>query len=301
MPRLAEIPGPFSTGPFRVADAIAAGMSHNVLGGPQFWKPFPGVRVPCTVPDTLAARCHAASLVVPKDAAFSHRTAARLCDLPVPGRADLVEVMVTSSDVVPQIDGVTGHTGLDPAEVIDVAGLRVVTPERTFFHLAIEVSLDELVVLGDAIVRHWCSADQLIGRAAGLTRRRGIVKARKALTMICPGVDSPPETRIRLLLLRAGLPCPAVNLDVFDDAGGWLARPDLSYPELKIAIEYDGDHHRTGKHQWRRDRARDENLRHAGWIVITLTADDLFNHPDRTVSRVMWHYRARTSAAHAAA
>ncbi len=291
---------------------MAAGMSHNVLAGPQFWAPFPGVRVPRTVQDTFGVRCQAASLIVPAGAAFSHRTAARLCDLPVPARPssstsigasdcaaqdrDPIEIMVEPAAVVPRIDGINGHSGLDPDDVIDLAGLRVVRPERTFYHLAPELSLDDLVVLGDAIVRHWCSAERLLGRASSLTRRRGIVRAREALTMISPGVDSPPETRLRLLLVRAGLPCPAVNVDVFDDAGRWLARPDLSYPHLKIAIEYDGDHHRTDKHQWRRDRARDEGLRHAGWIVITLTADDLFRHPDRTVARVMQYYQERSAA-----
>lgn len=187
-----------------------------------------------------------------QDAAFSHRTAALLCGLPVPhswlddqpgdlgaddqGHADL-HVMVQPTAVVPKIDAIVGHTGLDLSDVIELDGLRLVTPARTFHHLAFDLSLDELIILGDAIVRHWCTADALIGRAAGLTRRRGIVRAREALAMISPRVDSPPETRLRLLLIRAGLPCPAVNVDVFDDAGGWLARPDLSYPHLKIAIE----------------------------------------------------------------
>jgi hypothetical protein len=108
------------------------------------------------------------------------------------------------------------------------------------------------------------------------------------------------ETRVRLLLVRAGLPCPEVNRDVFDLAGSWLAPPDLSYPALKIAIEYDGDHHRTDRKQWRRDRARDANLREAGWIVITLTADDVFRYPDRTVAKVWHHYRIRSVLATAA-
>lgn len=314
VPSFADIPEPYRSRPFRVADAIADGLSHNVLASPRFWTPFSGVRVPSTVQDTLAVRCKAASLVMPRGAAFSHHTAALLCGLPIPDKTSPdrsngervetvgavpahqpIEAMVEPSAVVPQIDGIDGHSGLDPDDVIDVAGLRVVTPERTFFHLARRLSLDDLVVLGDAIVRHWCSPERLIGRAAGLTRRRGIVRAREALGMISPRVDSPPETRLRLLLIRAGLPFPAVNVDVFDDTGRWLARPDLSYPLLKIAIEYDGDHHRTDKYQWRRDRVRDESLRHAGWVVITLTADDLFRHPVSTVARVQHYYRARSS------
>jgi len=295
MPRKIEIPERFRSGPFRYGDAIRAGLTRSFLNGPTFRAPFPGVRVPCSVPDTLLARCQAASLITPESAAFSHDTAAAICSLPIPSDP-AIHVIVPPGDVVPQIDRVIGHTGLDPDDAIEVNGLLVVTPARSFFHLATTLTSDQLVILGDAIVRHWCSAELLIGRVAGLTRHRGIVRAREALTLIKAGVDSAMESRVRLLIVRAGLPCPIVNLDVFDASGRWIARPDLSYPDLKIAIEYDGDHHRTEKQQWRRDRQRDESLRHAGWIVITLTADDVFLRPQETVRRIAHYYRLRSAA-----
>jgi hypothetical protein len=279
----------FRSRPFRVHDAIRAGVPRKVLVGPQFRRPFPGVRVPCSLPDTLEVRCQAASLIVPAEAAFSHETAAGLCDLPLPAGSrrsadsddvpDPVAVIVEPGTVVPQVEGIAGHDGLDPTDVIEVGGLRVVSPVRTFFHLALALNLDDLVIVGDAIVRHWASRDDLISRATGLAGRRGIVRARDALALVRDGVDSPSETRVRLMLIRAGLPEPELNLNVFDEAGGWLARPDLAYRHLKIAIEYDGDHHRTDKNQWRRDRARDNNLRDNGWIVIPLTADDPVQTP----------------------
>lgn len=322
MPPLARIPSEFLDAPFRRDEAIRAGLTDNVLRGPQFRRPFPGVRIPCTLPDTIKVRCAAAALILPGEAAFSHETAIELCALPLPrhpakeqdgetSRPETdheqrsqaprpIHVIVPPGHVVPHIDGIVSHTGLDPADVVEVDGLRVVAPGRTFFHLAPSLTVTELVVLGDAIVRHWTAREELVGRAAGMSRRRGIVRAREAVGLVCAGVDSPMETRVRLLLVRAGLPCPAVNRDVYDAAGGWLARPDLSYPALKIAIEYDGDHHRTDRKQWRRDRARDANLREAGWIVITLTADDVFRYPDRTVATVWRHYRTRSDLAPAA-
>jgi hypothetical protein len=306
MARTVEMPDEFNSGPFRAADALRAGLSKKLLSGPRFWTPFPGVRVPCTVPKTLRVRGQAASLILPEDAAFSHQTAAELCDLPLPSSSakqddddeelPSLHVMVPAETTVPQVSGLTGHTGLEPGDVMTVGGLKVVAPERTFFHLATTLSDVNLVILGDAIVRHWATLETMIGRAAGLTRRRGIVRARKALDLVKPGVDSAMETRVRLMLINAGLPCPVVNRDVYDERGHWLARPDLSYPHLKIAIEYDGDHHRTDKHQWRRDRARDEGLRHAGWVVITLTADDVFKTPQQTIDRILRHFRSRSAA-----
>ncbi|RIQ11602.1 endonuclease domain-containing protein, partial [Jiangella rhizosphaerae] len=238
----------------------------------------------------------AARLVLPGEVAFSHETAALLCDLPVPDFDGDLDVIVPPGAVVPRLAGTDGHFGLDHATVIEVHGLPVVRPERTFVHLAPTWRLDDLVALGDAMLRRWTTPERLHDEVAGLTRRRGIVRARDALRLIRPGVDSPMETRVRLLIVDAGLPCPEVGVNVIDHTGTWLARPDLSYSHLKIAIEYDGDHHRTDQRQWQRDRYRDEQLRDAGWIVIPLTADDVLRHAQRTIERIRRYVRLRTAA-----
>jgi very-short-patch-repair endonuclease len=89
------------------------------------------------------------------------------------------------------------------------------------------------------------------------------------------------ETRLRLILVFAGLPQPAVQYEV----PAANARLDLAYPELKVAIEYDGDHHRE-RRQFQRDVARLNRLRMAGWIVLRFTADDVLRHPDIVVAQV---------------
>lgn len=293
MPHYGDVPDEFRSRPFRVMDATKAGLLGHLLDGPQFRRPFRGVRIPAALPESFELTCRAARLVVPDTAAFSHETAALLCGLPVPHFDGDVDVIVPPGGVVPRLAGMDGHVGLDPATVVDVGGLPVVRPERTFAHLAASWRLDDLVVLGDAILRRWSTAERLHDEVAGLARRRGIVRAREALRLVRQRVDSPMETRVRLLLVRAGLPCPEVGLDVVDETGAWTARPDLSYPELRIAIEYDGDHHRTDQKQWRRDRHRDEGMRDLGWIVVTLTADDVLRHPARTVERIARYVRLR--------
>lgn len=62
--------------------------------------------------------------------------------------------------------------------------------------------------------------------------------------------------------------------------------PDMTYPEARIAIEYDGDVHRTDPRTWRRDIARKQRLEELGWRVIVVTADDVYLHPARLVTRV---------------
>jgi hypothetical protein len=122
---------------------------------------------------------------------------------------------------------------------------------------------------------------------------RGLSLCREAADLIRPGTDSWMETQLRLLVIDAGLPEPVVNVPAFDDAGRFLALPDLSYPLLQIAIEYDGDHHRTDQATWRRDVERRQLLEDAGWLIITATADDVIRHPERLIARIRAALRKR--------
>jgi len=89
-----------------------------------------------------------------------------------------------------------------------------------------------------------------------------------------------------------GVPEPEVNPSLLDENGSFLAMPDLAWPEYMFAIEYEGDHHR-GVDQYRRDIRRIERLIDAGWSVMKISADDLFDRPDETVARVARRLTAR--------
>lgn len=240
------------------------------------------------------------ALLLPADAAFSHLTAARLRRLPVPGRCgplgwpvdEPLEVTCPTRPV--RHEGVRGHVAQVAADVRTVShGLRVTSGARTWADLAPRLGLDDLVVLGDAVLRHgWADVVELTAMAAR-PGRRGNRRMRAAIPLLEPRTDSPMETRLRLLIVRAGLPRPVAGRDVVVD-GEWLARPDLSYPALRIAIEFDGDHHRTSRTQWQRDLGRRRALEDAGWLLIVLTADDVLRHPELTVDRVRRAIAART-------
>jgi very-short-patch-repair endonuclease len=104
------------------------------------------------------------------------------------------------------------------------------------------------------------------------------------------------ETRLRLLLVDAGAPRPVAQYDVRDARGRFLARVDLAYPEQRIALEYEGDHHRERVH-FRQDVSRLNALRAAGWIVLRFTADDVLRHPKRVVREVARVMRERRQSA----
>jgi very-short-patch-repair endonuclease len=91
------------------------------------------------------------------------------------------------------------------------------------------------------------------------------------------------ETRLRLLLVLAGLPRPEAQVSIRDDQGRFLGRPDLLYRVEHLAIEYDGGNHR--------DRLADDNRRQNGLIgaglrVLRFTASDVYGAPDAVVMQV---------------
>jgi hypothetical protein len=148
------------------------------------------------------------------------------------------------------------------------------------------VLLDRLVDAG--VVR----LGEVQDAVARLPRSRGSRVARDVVGLADGLAESPPETRVRLLMRRAGLPSPEAQYRVFDDAG-FVARLDFAYPELKLAIEYDGAWHgRPGA--LGRDRSRLNRLFEAGWEVVFVTAADMHD-PDGLLRRII-RARARRSA-----
>lgn len=93
------------------------------------------------------------------------------------------------------------------------------------------------------------------------------------------------ETRVRLIIVAAGLPEPLVNDPAQDDYGGWLARVDLIYPQVKVGIEFQGDHHRTDRQQWRDDLVRMRTLQDDGWMVLYLSAEGV-RFPNRFLGQL---------------
>ncbi|WP_448641076.1 endonuclease domain-containing protein [Geodermatophilus sp. URMC 63] len=112
---------------------------------------------------------------------------------------------------------------------------------------------------------------------------RGSGRARRAAALADGLAGSPQETRLRLLLPRDGLPAPTAQVRVFDDEG-FVARVDLAYPDLKIAIEYDGLWH-GGRRAFLSDRRRLNRLVAAGWVVLHVTVEDLRN-PRELAARI---------------
>ena len=114
---------------------------------------------------------------------------------------------------------------------------------------------------------------------------KGSAHARRAAALVRERVDSPMETRLRLLIVFAGLPEPKVNLS-FTENGRVIYRVDLCYPALRLAIEYDGKHHRADPDQWDDDIDRGDWFPRRGWERLPVVARGIYQRPEETLDRI---------------
>lgn len=271
------------TVPFTRSHALAMGADPRLIRGSRFKRVFGGVRVSADVALTPEVRARAALLLHPPTAFISSVTGAELLQLPVPP-CDRTHVSVVKQEERRQRPGLACHVACTETVVTQVRGIRTSSPLDLFVELAGALSLVDLVVVGDAMVRRGLfTAEQLRHFCAGTTRWYAR-RARRGASYVRRGVDSPMESRLRMLLVLGGLPEPVVDHHVVD-ASGRARRLDLSYPALKRAVEYDGRQHaETG--QWRSDLQRREDLEREGWRFTVVTSEGVYQDPGGTVMRV---------------
>ncbi|WKN48530.1 hypothetical protein [Nocardioides sp. Arc9.136] len=277
--------------PFTRADAVAAGISPWLLRGSRYRRIFWGVFISAEVEPTDEERVIGALLVHPAGAWASHRTAAAWCGVVVPD-SSFVHVSVTKAkdrrwllDIKPHVAPVGTPTRM-------WRGIRVSDPVRMFVELASMLDLVDLVVAGDNLLRVFRMTAATLRAGLERTRDYWSPAARHAAAYVRDGVDSPMETRLRMLIVLAGLPEPVAGHAVRADNGDVLVRFDLAYREQRLAIEYHGTHHRDDPRTWERDLRRSELVDQLGWHLVHVTSKDLFDTPAGTLRRI-WLAAAR--------
>ncbi len=202
----------------------------------------------------------------------------------------LVHVSVVRPQRAPRNVGVVGHHLIARPRLVRLLdGLPVAEAAETWRQLARVLELDDLVAAGDWLLgKQVPDADRVRARLVDLAadpHRPHHRRLTRAASLTRCGVRSAQETRLRLLLLRGGLPEPEVNADVLDERGDFLAECDLVFREQRVVVEYEGDGHRE-RRQFRKDVHRYERLQDLGWRVVRVTADDLEQRPAETVARI---------------
>ncbi|MDT7777025.1 MAG: hypothetical protein QOC67_5949 [Pseudonocardiales bacterium] len=272
--------------PFRGTEALAAGLlTADQLRGPRFRRVFPDVYLPSALELDLCTRSRAAYLLVrDRDGALAGYSAAAVLGADCAPRGAPAEVVLPgSARRHPGLRVYRARLGRDDLTV--AAGCRVSTPARTAWDLARRLPPVEAVVAVDALARRGgFGPAELLARRTGRPGARGCRRVDEAVALADPRAESPMETRLRVALVRSGLAAPEVQYRIVDEYGFTLARVDLAYPAVKVAIEYDGSVH-FDRRRAERDRQRDAELAGHGWQTVRLVADDLAGLP-QTVLRV---------------
>ena len=273
-----------TTRPFTRADAVAAGVDTRVLRTSRFRRLFREVYVAADAVDSHI-RTRAALVLHPETAYASHHSAARIYGLPVPHDPD-VHVTVLAREDRRHRSGIRCHVTKHPPGVIEHDGLRVSHPLQMFVELAKVLDLVNLVVVGDALVKVFDVPPARLLAYCRNSERYNAYKAALAAEYVRSGVDSPMETRLRMLIVLAGLPEPEVDHRLLDANGCLRRRLDLSYPRIRLIIEYDGRQHAESTGQWGTDIERREEFDNEGWRILVVLADGIFKHPERTLLRI---------------
>lgn len=279
---------------FTRAQAKAAGLSDRVLQGPRVQRIFRGVYAEAGVVIDLRLRARAALLIAPAGAVVARQTAAVLLGGVVPTDTR-IHLRLPSGRM--GVAGIVDRCRSGSWSTARIGGVPVTTAEDTFIDLAADLGLVDLVVLGDALVRRKRTTPEQLVAAAQAHGGACALLARRAAGLVRRGVDSPMESRLRMLLVLAGLPEPVVNHVEHDDRGWWVRRFDLSYPEVRVAVEYDGRQHAESDRQWQRDVERREELDNDGWRIVVVLARGIYREPERTLDRVVATLRAQGMAA----
>jgi len=181
----------------------------------------------------------------------------------------------------------TRNDTLLAAETELIAGIPVTTRERTAFDLARHFVLGQAVARLDSLAR---ATDFKAGEVLALVPQHPHLKGTRGvdrvLNLIDAGAQSPKETWLRLLLIDAGFPRPQTQIPVLSPSGYPRYYLDMGWPEIKVAVEYDGDHHRKDPEQFRKDIIRLEYIQSLGWRLVRVIAGDRRHQIVQRVNRL---------------
>ena len=285
--RTAAVPAQLLTGPFRLADAAAAGLTRRQLSSAPWRRLTRDVYAHQAVPDSAELRFAVAALVMPPGSAFSGATAAWLHGVDVrAGVDDPLEITAARGTTFRTRNGLLlpRQADLPAADLTVVRGLAVTTPLRTAFDLCRQKPRTEAVVALDALAHAGLVAPVDLAQYALLHHGwRGVLAVPDIVEQCEPLSESAMESRVRMLLIDAGLLRPCAQFVVMDETG-FVARLDLAYPLYRLGIEFDGRVHEQTEVRVR-DARRHNRLLRAGCTTLRFTGSDYYRDQGKGIVR----------------
>jgi very-short-patch-repair endonuclease len=256
--------------PFRGTDAVAAGVvTAKMLRGPRFRRLFRDVFVEADVEVDLALRSRAAYLLVEGRGALGGYSAAELLGASC-GPEDAPAEVICPTRMRSRPGLLVREERIRPSELWRAKGVLVTPPLQTAYDLGRRSPLVEAVVAVDALsYRFRFDPHDVVRFGYRCLGAAGSGQLPQVARLADRRSQSPMETRIRLAIGFGGLPLPQLQHPV----GPYAL--DLAYPELGLAIEYDGREHLTPERALR-DLDRQAYLTAAGWKVLRFRAAEVY-------------------------
>lgn len=296
---------PFGNEPFRVSRALELGVGRGALDGPNFTRPFHGVREWRRNPEppqrdgarrpslheqrriSFRRRCAQFATRMGDSDYFSHGTALILHGGPTPDRWDeSIHVSAIRPRNPARTRGVISHRlAPRPAAFRVVGGLRVEHPVRAWVQASRHLSDVELIVAADYLVarrRPLATIAELLAEV----RRQRRPRLEQLLHQVRDGSESAWETKLRVELVWGGLPEPELAFELFSTAGEFIARLDQAYPHLRVGVEYDGRQHAEDVAQFAKDADRWRRIADADWHLVRILKHHLEPDPGVAVDLV---------------
>jgi hypothetical protein len=259
--------------PFIGSEAIASGALTPYALRSRFIALYPDVYLPPAAEVTAAIRARAAWLWSGRRGVVAGQSAAALHSAKWVDACKPAELLWPNRRPPRGIRTWSDRFAEDEIELVD--GVWVTTPARTALDLACRYPLGRAVAAIDALARKThmkiADAELLAGRYRG---RRGIRQAHTVLDLVDPGAESPQETWLRLVVIRNGFPRPQTQIPLYDEFGALVAVFDLGWEDRKIAMDYEGEHHRINRRRFNHDIRKAETVAELGWTDIRVTAED---------------------------
>jgi very-short-patch-repair endonuclease len=274
----ARVPAQLKLGRFTLDDAKVAGVSPSSLRGRSWIRLGRGLYSWRETYSDPWRYFQALQRLIPSSA-FAGRTAAWLHGLHHVDPRDPTEV------VVPLRSGMRSRKALKvrrsdlaATEVVELHHVRATSIHRTLSDLCPRLTGVEALALLDSSLRLKLTDRPTLALSSS--------PAVRALAPLAEPAESPMETRLRWLLMQAGLPRPQVQVPI----PGTRARADLYYPDARLIIEFDGGNHRDRLVE---DNRRQNVLTSAGYVVLRFTASDIYNRPETIIAQIKGVFSAR--------
>jgi very-short-patch-repair endonuclease len=283
MGRRPFIPHQLTKRPFSLEEARAAGLTLSGLRG-KAWRRL-GAELYCWsgLREDPWLVLSAWRRLLPPDSVFAGATAAWLHGLDLRPN-DPVEIVVPVSSRLRSRDGLrVRRCDVSRKDIASVRGLRATTARRTLVDLCRHLSAVEALVAIDAAVASGLADPAALRRYGEEMKARPGSHRLRSLADFAAPAESPMETRLRWLLIQAGLPRPEVQTDLHDSRGRFIGRADLYYCSARLVVEYDGTNHRERLVD---DDRRQNLLINAGYHLLRFTASDIHRHADVVVAQV---------------